>query len=52
MLVVQIRLTADMVEKLDDLVESGRYPSKSEAIRDATRKLVVLVWQNFVKHKT
>ena len=38
--VVQIRLTTDMVEKLNILVKQGEYPSKSEAIRDAVRKLV------------
>lgn len=37
MLVVQIRLTADMVNKLDELIIKGKYPNRSEAIRDATR---------------
>lgn len=40
MMVVQIRLTANMINKLDELVEQGEYPNRSEAIRDSVRKLV------------
>lgn len=38
---VQIRLTKKLVERLDDLVKEGFYPNKSEAVRDAVRRLIV-----------
>ena len=38
---VQIRLTKKLVEKLEGLVKEGLYPNKSEAVRDAVRKLVL-----------
>ena len=37
---IQIRLTRELVEKVDELVENGVYPNRSEAIRDAVRKLI------------
>ena len=40
MLPVQVRLTKKLVEMVDELVEDGIYSNRSEAIRDATRKLV------------
>jgi Arc/MetJ-type ribon-helix-helix transcriptional regulator len=36
---VQIRLTKELVEKIDKLVEVGMYPNRSEAVRDAVRRL-------------
>jgi Arc/MetJ-type ribon-helix-helix transcriptional regulator len=36
---VQIRLTKELVEKIDKFVEVGMYPNRSEAIRDAVRRL-------------
>ncbi|MEM5778479.1 MAG: ribbon-helix-helix domain-containing protein [Candidatus Aenigmatarchaeota archaeon] len=36
---VQIRLTKELIEKIDKLVESGLYPNRSEAVRDAVRRL-------------
>ncbi|NIM47400.1 MAG: ribbon-helix-helix protein, CopG family [Candidatus Aenigmarchaeota archaeon] len=36
---VQIRLTRELIEKIDRLIEKGLYPNRSEAIRDAVRKL-------------
>lgn len=36
---VQIRLTKELVEKVDNLVEVGMYPNRSEAVRDAVRRL-------------
>ncbi|MFH1229299.1 MAG: ribbon-helix-helix domain-containing protein [Candidatus Aenigmatarchaeota archaeon] len=36
---VQIRLTKELVEKVDKMVEKGFYPNRSEAIRDAVRRL-------------
>ncbi|MBR9683634.1 ribbon-helix-helix protein, CopG family [Candidatus Woesearchaeota archaeon] len=38
---VQIRLTSKLVEKLEELVEDGLYPNKSEAVRDAVRRLIL-----------
>jgi hypothetical protein len=37
---VQIRLTERQVTQIDKLVKKGLYPSRSEAVRDAVRKLV------------
>jgi len=36
---VQVRLTRELIEKIDDLVLKGIYPNRSEAIRDAVRRL-------------
>jgi len=36
---IQIRLTRELIEKVDKLIEKGLYPNRSEAIRDAVRKL-------------
>ena len=36
---IQIRLTRELIGKVDRLVESGLYPNRSEAIRDAVRRL-------------
>lgn len=38
---IQIRLTDKLVEKLDDFVKEGFYPNRSEAVRDAVRKLII-----------
>lgn len=37
---VQIRLTEKQLRNLDVLVRKGVYPNRSEAVRDAVRKLV------------
>jgi Arc/MetJ-type ribon-helix-helix transcriptional regulator len=37
---VQIRLTKDMISRLDELIKSGDYPNRSEAIRDGVRRLI------------
>jgi len=37
---VQVRLTKEFINKLDSLVEKGIYPTRSEAIRDAVRRLI------------
>ncbi len=37
----QVRLTGDLIKMVDKLVEQGIYSSRSEAVRDAVRKLVV-----------
>ncbi len=36
---IQIRLTRELIEKVDGLVQTGLYPNRSEAIRDAVRRL-------------
>jgi Arc/MetJ-type ribon-helix-helix transcriptional regulator len=36
---VQIRLTKELIEKIDKLIETGLYPNRSEAVRDAVRRL-------------
>ena len=41
MIPVQIRFTKKIIEHVDRLVDSGVYSNRSEAIRDATRRLVV-----------
>ena len=37
---VQIRLTDKQIRSIDSLVKKGVYPNRSEAVRDAVRKLV------------
>jgi len=37
---VQIRLTERQIKNIDVLVRRGVYPNRSEAVRDAVRKLV------------
>lgn len=37
---VQIRLTDKQIKNIDVLVRKGVYPNRSEAVRDAVRKLV------------
>ena len=41
MIPVQIRFTRKIIEYIDRLVADGLYSNRSEAIRDATRRLVV-----------
>ena len=38
---LQIRLGQGLIEKLSQLVDSGLYTNKSDAIRDAVRRLVI-----------
>ena len=38
---IQIRLTDGIIKKVDDLIESGLYSSRSEVVRDAVRRLVL-----------
>ena len=35
---VQIRLTEEQLQMIDEQVKGGKYPSRSEAIRDYVRK--------------
>jgi len=38
---IQIRLTKELIEKIDTFIEKGIYPNRSEAVRDAVRRLRV-----------
>lgn len=38
---IQIRLSSGLIEKVDDLVNTGIYSNRSDVIRDAVRKLVL-----------
>lgn len=40
MVPVQVRVTRKLLEMLDELVETGMYSNRSEAIRDAIRNHV------------
>ncbi len=37
----QVRLSHGLVEKIDSLVETGVYSSRSDVLRDAVRRLVL-----------
>jgi Arc/MetJ-type ribon-helix-helix transcriptional regulator len=37
---LQIRLTPQVLKKVDDLVKEGVYSNRNEAVRDAVRRLV------------
>lgn len=39
---IQIRLTRELIEKVDVMIERGIYPNRSEAIRDAVRRLKIM----------
>ncbi|MGE0792796.1 MAG: ribbon-helix-helix domain-containing protein [Candidatus Woesearchaeota archaeon] len=38
---IQIRMSSGLIEKMDDLVQTGIYSNRSDVIRDAVRKLVL-----------
>ena len=38
---IQIRLSHGLVERIDDLVGTGIYANRSDAVRDAVRRLVL-----------
>ena len=38
---LQVRLSHGIVEKVDDLVETGIYANRSDVIRDAVRRLIL-----------
>ena len=40
MIPVQVRITTKLAERIDELIEHGMYPNRSEAIRDAIRRNV------------
>ena len=37
---IQIRLTRNMLGQLDELIKNGKYPNRSEAVRDGVRRLI------------
>lgn len=37
---MQIRLTKNMLERIDELINIGEYPNRSEAVRDSVRKML------------
>jgi len=37
---VQIRLTRNMLNGIDELIKLGEYPNRSEAVRDSVRKML------------
>lgn len=39
---VSVRLPEEYIKQIDALVEQGRYPNRSEAIRDGVREIVDL----------
>ena len=38
---IQVRLSHGLVHKIDDLVDTGVYSSRSDVLRDAVRRLVL-----------
>lgn len=37
---MQIRLTKNMLDKVDELIKIGEYPNRSEAVRDSVRRML------------
>jgi len=37
---MQIRLTRNMLDKVDELIKIGEYPNRSEAVRDSVRRML------------
>ena len=37
---MQIRLTRNMLNKVDELIKIGEYPNRSEAVRDSVRRML------------
>lgn len=37
---LQIRLTKNMLDRIDVLIQQGTYPNRSEAVRDSVRKML------------
>ena len=40
MMPVQVRMTKKLLEMIDELIDGGLYSNRSEAIREATRRLI------------
>ena len=41
MMLISVHIPVQMLQELDDLVKTGAYPSRSEAIRIAIRDLIL-----------
>jgi Arc/MetJ-type ribon-helix-helix transcriptional regulator len=39
---IQIRLTRELIQKIDVMIDRGLYPNRSEAVRDAVRRLKMM----------
>jgi Arc/MetJ-type ribon-helix-helix transcriptional regulator len=37
---IQIRLTRNMLNRIDELIKIGEYPNRSEAVRDSVRRML------------
>lgn len=37
---IQIRLTRNMLNKIDELIKIGEYPNRSKAVRDSVRRML------------
>lgn len=37
---IQIRLTKNMLNRIDELIKVGEYPNRSEAVRDSVRRML------------
>lgn len=37
---IQIRLTRNMLTRIDELIKIGEYPNRSEAVRDSVRRML------------
>ena len=37
---MQIRLTKNMLNRIDELIKIGEYPNRSEAVRDSVRRML------------
>lgn len=37
---MQIRLTRNMLNRIDELIKIGEYPNRSEAVRDSVRRML------------
>ncbi len=49
--VIQVRLSEGLIEKVDDLVQTGIYSNRSDVVRDAVRKLVLSNIVGIIKEK-
>ena len=49
---LQIRLSHGLVERVDSLIDTGLYANRSDAIRDAVRRLVLMQIAGILPNKT
>ena len=49
---LQVRLSHGLVERVDSLVDTGLYANRSDAIRDAVRRLVLTQIAGILQSKT